>query len=174
MPESMSCVIHPDRQTLLRCGKCGRPICTQCAVRHPVGLRCPDCAQLRKVPTYDVPASYYPRALGASLGAALLAGVIAQILPFFIPVFFLNFFMALAAGALVGEAASRVTGRKRGRGLQIVAGISVILGSVGATLLVSIVRFGELGLLLVPASLLHPYYWLYPIVAAGVAVMRLR
>ncbi|MDH4209180.1 MAG: hypothetical protein OEV76_09925, partial [Anaerolineae bacterium] len=142
MPESMFCVNHPDRQTLLRCGKCGLPICTQCAIRHPVGLRCPDCAQLRKVPTYVVPTSYYLRALGASLGAAFLAGVIAQILPLFLPVFFLNFFMALAAGAFVGEAASRVTGGKRGRGLQIVAGISVILGSVGATLVVSVVGFG--------------------------------
>jgi hypothetical protein len=170
----MFCANHPDRQTLLRCGKCGQPICTQCAVRHPVGLRCPDCAQLRKVPTYDVPTSYYLRALGASLGTALLAGVVAQILPLFVPVFFLNFIMALVAGTLVGEAASRVTGGKRGRGLQSVAGISVILGSVGATALVSIVRFGGLGLLLLPASLLNPYYWLYPIVAAAVAVMRLR
>ncbi|HJX37703.1 MAG TPA: B-box zinc finger protein [Anaerolineae bacterium] len=174
MPESMFCVNHPDRQTLLRCGKCGRPICTQCAVRHPVGLRCPDCAQLRKVPTYDVPAPYYLRALSAGLGASLLTGVIAQLLPLFVPVFFLNFFMALAAGAFVGEAISRVTRRKRGRGLQVVAGISVIVGSVGATVLVAMFRFGALAFLLVPASLLNPYYWLYPVVAAAVAVMHLR
>lgn len=174
MPETLYCVNHPDRETLLRCGKCGRPICTECAVRHPVGLRCPDCAQLRKVPTYDVPPSYYLRALGGGLGAALLSGVVVQLLRLFIPVLFLTFFIALGAGAFVGEAISRVTGRKRGRGLQVVAGISVVLGSVGATLIFLGLRFGTAGLLVLPATLLNPFYWLYPIVAAAVAIMRLR
>jgi hypothetical protein len=174
MPEPMYCVYHPDRETLLRCGKCGRPICTECAIRHPVGLRCPDCAQLRKVPTYEVPRSYYLRALGAGVGASIVGGVVAQILPLVVPVFFLTFFMALAVGAFVGEVIGRVTAQKRGRGLQIVAAVSVVLGSVAATVLVSALRFGTIALLLLPHTLLSPFYWLYPIVAAAVAVMRLR
>lgn len=174
MPETMYCVNHPDRETLLRCGKCGRPICTDCAVRHPVGLRCPDCAQLKKVPTYDVPPSYYLRALGGGLGASLLAGVIVQVLRIFIPVFFLTFFLALGAGAFVGEAISRVAGHKRGRGLQVVAGVSVVVGSVAASVVVLGLRFGAAALVVLPSSLLNPFYWLYPIVAAAVAIMRLR
>ena len=31
------CKNHPDRETLLRCNKCGEPICTQCAVLTDVG-----------------------------------------------------------------------------------------------------------------------------------------
>lgn len=174
MPEAMYCVNHPDRETLLRCGKCGRPICTECAIRHPVGLRCPDCAQLKKVPTYDVPPSYYLRALGGGLVASLVSGVVVQVLRLFVPMLFLTFFLALGAGAFVGEAISRVAGHKRGRGLQVVAGASAILGSVAASLVVLGLRFGTAGLLLLPASLLNPFYWLYPIVAAAVAAMRLR
>jgi hypothetical protein len=174
MPEAMYCYNHPERETLLRCGKCGRPICTECAIRHPVGLRCPQCAQLRKVPTYDVSLQHYLRALGAGLGASLLCGLAAEILPFFVPVLFLSFILALAAGTGIGEAINRGTGLKRGRGLQAVAVFCVIVGTIAATGLVAAFRFGSLALLFLPASLLNPYYWIYPIVAAVVVVMRLR
>ena len=39
----LHCYIHPDRETLLRCNKCGRPICTSCAVLTPTGYRCKEC-----------------------------------------------------------------------------------------------------------------------------------
>ena len=39
-PEVMHCYRHPDRETLIRCARCDRPICLQCQVRHPVGIRC--------------------------------------------------------------------------------------------------------------------------------------
>jgi membrane associated rhomboid family serine protease len=37
------CYRHPDRQTLLSCSRCGRPICTACSIDAAVGQRCPDC-----------------------------------------------------------------------------------------------------------------------------------
>jgi len=37
------CYVHPNRETLLRCNKCERPICTQCAVLTPTGYRCKEC-----------------------------------------------------------------------------------------------------------------------------------
>ena len=44
MPEeSLFCVNHPNRETSLRCNRCEKPICTQCAVLTPVGYRCRDC-----------------------------------------------------------------------------------------------------------------------------------
>lgn len=174
MSEPLYCYSHPDRETLLRCGRCERPICAECAIRHPVGLRCPSCAQLRKAPTYDVPAHYYAIALGAGLGASLLCGLAAEILPRYIPIFYFSILWALAAGALVGEAISRATGRKRGRGLQVVAGISVLVGTFAATLLIAAFTYGAATLVLLPVILLNPYYWLYPIAATVVAVIRLR
>ncbi|MEW6582642.1 MAG: rhomboid family intramembrane serine protease [Actinomycetota bacterium] len=38
------CYRHPQRETLLACSNCERPICTSCAQQAAVGLRCPDCA----------------------------------------------------------------------------------------------------------------------------------
>lgn len=168
------CINHPDRETLLSCGRCGQSICTECAIRHPVGLRCPQCASLKRVPTYDVPASYYLRALGGGLATSVMCGVAVEILRLLIPIFFLSFFAALAAGAVIAEAIGRVTGQKRGRGLQIVAGVCVIVGYILGTLLVAVFRFGPGAWLLMPAFLLYPFYWIYPIVAVGVAVTRLR
>ncbi|HYN88142.1 MAG TPA: tetratricopeptide repeat protein, partial [Ardenticatenaceae bacterium] len=41
--EMLHCSVHPDRETMLRCNRCGRPMCPECAVRTPVGLRCREC-----------------------------------------------------------------------------------------------------------------------------------
>jgi len=38
----MRCYRHPDRETLVSCSECGRPICPDCMVFAPVGIRCPD------------------------------------------------------------------------------------------------------------------------------------
>jgi membrane associated rhomboid family serine protease len=42
--DSFRCYRHPDRETLLSCSNCERPICTSCAQQAAVGLRCPECA----------------------------------------------------------------------------------------------------------------------------------
>jgi membrane associated rhomboid family serine protease len=38
----MYCYRHPDRETMVTCSECGRPICTECMSFAPVGIRCPD------------------------------------------------------------------------------------------------------------------------------------
>ncbi|MBL6633778.1 MAG: rhomboid family intramembrane serine protease [Thermoleophilia bacterium] len=38
------CHWHPDRETLLSCSTCDRPICPDCARTAAVGMKCPDCA----------------------------------------------------------------------------------------------------------------------------------
>jgi membrane associated rhomboid family serine protease len=42
MVEMMRCYRHPDRETAVSCSECGRPICPECMVFAPVGIRCPD------------------------------------------------------------------------------------------------------------------------------------
>jgi membrane associated rhomboid family serine protease len=39
---TMRCYRHPDRETGVTCSECGRPICPDCMVFAPVGIRCPD------------------------------------------------------------------------------------------------------------------------------------
>jgi membrane associated rhomboid family serine protease len=41
----MRCYRHPDRETLLSCSNCERPICTSCMTQAAVGVRCPECAR---------------------------------------------------------------------------------------------------------------------------------
>ncbi len=38
------CYRHKDRETLVSCSSCERPICTECMVASAVGMRCPECA----------------------------------------------------------------------------------------------------------------------------------
>jgi membrane associated rhomboid family serine protease len=39
------CYRHPDRETFVRCQRCGRPICGQCQTLAPVGVHCPECVR---------------------------------------------------------------------------------------------------------------------------------
>ena len=43
--EAPVCYRHPERQTLLSCSRCGRPICADCSIDATVGQRCPDCVR---------------------------------------------------------------------------------------------------------------------------------
>jgi membrane associated rhomboid family serine protease len=40
--QPMHCYRHPNRETLVSCSECGRPICEECMTFAPVGIRCPD------------------------------------------------------------------------------------------------------------------------------------
>jgi membrane associated rhomboid family serine protease len=41
------CYRHPNRETGVRCSNCERPICPDCMISTPVGMRCPECARQR-------------------------------------------------------------------------------------------------------------------------------
>jgi hypothetical protein len=123
----MKCAAHPNIETNLRCGKCGKPICPRCMVQTPVGARCPECARLYKLPTYRVPASYYLRAAGTGLGMAIVTGLVWGVLRGFLPFFFLNLLLGLGVGYAIGEVVSLAVNRKRGWGLMAVAGLAVVV-----------------------------------------------
>ena len=127
----MRCATHPEVETNLRCGKCGKPICPKCMVQTPVGARCPDCAKLYKLPTYRVSTQYYLRAAGVGLGMAIVCGIAWGAIGGFIRFFFLSFFLSLilaaGTGYAIGEVISLSVNRKRGTGLAIVAGIAVAI-----------------------------------------------
>ena len=160
----MKCATHPEVETNLRCGKCGKPICPKCMVQTLVGARCPDCAKLYKLPTYRVSAKYYLRAIGTALGMAIACGVVWGLVGALVPFFYFNLLLAPAAGYAIGEVVSLAVNRKRGRGLATVAGIAVVI-----SYLVSI--FLPFGLHL---SLFHLLDLLALALGIFVAVTRLR
>jgi membrane associated rhomboid family serine protease len=77
------CYRHPDRQTGLRCSRCDRPICGECANPAPVGQLCPDDAR-STVRVRGLPGGDRPLATWTLLG--------------------INTFMLFAAAALSGSA----------------------------------------------------------------------
>ncbi len=123
----MKCSYHPDVETNLRCGKCGKPICPKCMVQTPVGARCPDCAKLAKLPTYRVSTKYYLRAAGTALGMAIVCGIAWGVVRAYVPFILFNLLLAAGAGYAIGEVVSLSVNRKRGTGLAIIGGIAVVI-----------------------------------------------
>jgi len=158
----MRCAYHPDVETNLGCGKCGKPICPKCLVQTPVGARCPECAKLYKLPTYRVSTKYYLMAAGTALGMAIVCGIAWGVIAWKTP-FSLNLLLAPVAGYAIGEVVSLSVNRKRGTGLAIVGGIAVIISYA--------ITYFFVGL---PSGL----FILYHLIALGlgifIAVTRLR
>jgi len=123
----MRCATHPDVETNLRCGKCGKPICPKCLVQTPVGARCLECARPTKVPTFSVSTQYYLRAIGTGLGMAVVCGVAWGIIDWIIPIFSFSILLAYGAGYAISEVISRVVNRKRGKVLAIIAGTALVI-----------------------------------------------
>ncbi len=120
----MQCYRHPKVQTAVSCGKCDRPICPKCMVPGPAGMRCPDCASLRKTALYQI--------APARLILAVLAGLITGIIGAFLMsgVSFFVFFVGPLYGGVVAEAVLRAAGRKRGRVLEVIGVGSIVLGAL--------------------------------------------
>ncbi len=165
----MKCATHPGVETSLRCGKCSKPICLKCLVQTPVGARCPDCAKLYKLPTYQVSSRYYLRAVGTGLGMAIVLGIIWAVISGVVPFFYLNLLLAAGAGYAIGEVVSLSVNRKRGTGLAIVAAIAVVISYLVSIMIGAVFYHG------LPVGLFNIIFDLVAI-ALGifVAVTRLR
>lgn len=147
----LRCARHPSVETLLRCGKCGTPICPRCSIPTPVGARCATCAQVRRHAVVGKPRDL---ALGgvAGLAAAFAGGVL-----------FVSFlgFLGLIAPAIVGFGTgwtvSRVSGGRRNRDLAVLATVVFVLGWLLA----------PVGALLLRGSVLPPLTVLLPALIAA-------
>lgn len=124
VPGQVPCSHHPDVMTGLRCSRCGKPICPKCGVRTPVGMRCPDCAGVRGLPSYRTDSSTLLKSAIAGFAVAILAGVLLGYLPDW------NFYLTLVLGFGVAESMARLSNEKRGLDLQIVGWLAVTLGLV--------------------------------------------
>ena len=114
------CADHPDVETRLRCSRCGKPICPRCAVRTPVGMRCPDCAGTRSASRANPAGTLV--AAGAGLAVATLVGVVWGFFPEW------QFYLALALGFGVVEAMAKLLRTRQGIDLQLIAIGIVVYG----------------------------------------------
>jgi hypothetical protein len=123
----MQCATHPSVETELACGKCGKAICPRCLVHTPVGARCRQCANVRRLPTYNIPPRIMARAgVAAALGGAALGGLWAVLFPFGLG-FYFGLFLGLGLGYALGELVSVAANRKAGLPLQVLAAGGVIV-----------------------------------------------
>jgi len=126
------CYRHPDVETGLRCNRCGKPICPKCAVRTPVGFRCPDCIREQEAKYYS--GSNLDYVIGAvitfplSLIAAALFTFILGRFGFFI--IFIALFVAPAVGGFIAEAVRWAVRKRRSRYLGHVVAGCLILATV--------------------------------------------
>lgn len=128
--EKLYCTVHPHIETALRCNRCGRPMCTRCAVLTPVGYRCKDCVREQQDKFFTAQGLDY-------LIAAVVSVVISFVAAFFLSRlgwgFFsimIAFFVSSIVGGAIGRSVFQLTGKRRGRYTDMVVGAAVIAGAL--------------------------------------------
>src|SRR5437764_8246786 len=122
------CKCRKQAETGLRCSRCFVPICPDCSRPAPVGMLCRDCARGKPSHLYQVDPKSFAIAVPVTLAAGLFGGWLMA------SIGHIGFFGAFAGfiyGMAVGEVALRLTGRKRGLQMEIMAGACVLLGLLG-------------------------------------------
>ena len=117
------CAKHPSRETSLRCNRCGKLICSQCALRTPTGYRCEECVKGQQKTFVTAQLQDYPLAFIVGGLLSYLGGLLAVRISFFV------LFLAPIAGGLIAEVIRRVIGKRRAPNLFKVAAAGVALGA---------------------------------------------
>ncbi len=134
----MQCSTHPNVETELSCGKCEKPICPRCLVHTPVGARCRECAQVRRIPTYNMSNTTFARAGGGAIAAGIAIGTAWAFFNLVTYIFY-GVLAGLAIGYAIGELVSLATNRKAGPPLQAIAVGGVVLAYTVRTALLLVV-----------------------------------
>ena len=171
------CINHPNVETLLRCNRCGKPYCTRCLVRTPVGYRCKTCLNIQQAGFFTATPVDYGIVGIVGIFASIIGGGIATAISGF---WLFEIFYAPAAGGAISEAIWRAIRKRRGRYLWAIACIAFILGSVLGAMLLPIVTtlMSGRGLLLAlaraPGALINLGFLIYLALAIGTVYARLR
>jgi tetratricopeptide (TPR) repeat protein len=155
---ALYCAYHPSVETMLRCNRCGKPICTRCAVQTPVGYRCKECVGRQQAVFYTGGAVDY--IIGAVI--ALVLGVIASYLMTLLGAWFIALILGPAIGIGIAEVVRLAVRRRRSRYLWLVVGGAILVSALPALLL----AFGSLWSLVALG--------LFLLLAVGAASARLR
>ncbi len=176
-PARQRCLRHPNRETLVSCGRCGRPFCPECLVHTPAGQRCYECAGVRR------------RAMGTAATAALLKAFGVVVIGSAIGS--LAGLMGLLIGGATGQIAGQIVGpsvnRHTRRYLYPLCIALLLVGAVLGWALSVLFRMmtsgaggigaADLGFLLVavPYSLVRSFtFWLFILILAAVGYQRVR
>jgi VIT1/CCC1 family predicted Fe2+/Mn2+ transporter len=149
-PQTLYCANHPDVETLLRCNRCNKPICVQCAVQTPVGYRCKECVREQQNVYYTGTRKDDLVALGV---AFLVSAVATPIVGFFLAVtawfsWIIAFLAGGAAGSLLAQIIRQAVGRRRSRGMRWFALAGILAGLlVGSAFAIAVFGFNPLSVI---------------------------
>jgi hypothetical protein len=133
--EAPRCVNHPRVETWVSCSSCGRPICPDCMVQAPVGLKCRDCARMPRGARVRVRPQRLVAATATAIGLGLAGGVLLASLAGG-SIGFVGFIVAFFIAMGIGEGVLRASGRARGGLTGYLAGGGALLAYVSPLLLV--------------------------------------
>jgi hypothetical protein len=129
---TLYCYVHPNRETSLRCNRCERPICAQCAVRTPTGYRCKECVREQQK-IFDT-AEWYDYIVGFGVAAvlSLIASILLSVISGFIGFFmwFVSFAIAGAAGVFIANITQAALRKRRSKRLFWLAAAGVVVGAI--------------------------------------------
>jgi MFS family permease len=133
------CEIHPDRETELRCNKCGRYMCAQCAVSTPVGYRCQQCVRQLEDKFYTAGNNDNVLIFGAvavltGIGGAVVSGINLWLI--------LTIFASIIVGGAIAEVARRLVQKRRGRNFATIAAAGAVVGGLIGALIPLALRIG--------------------------------
>ena len=126
--EVVTCPVHPNEEATLRCNRCGRPMCTRCAVRTPVGYRCRECVREQQDKFFAAQSFDYVIAGVVSVVVSFIAAFLLARFGFGFFMIFIALFVSSAAGGAIGAIVRALTGKRRGRYTGMVVAAGVILG----------------------------------------------
>lgn len=122
--ETLHCANHPQRETYLRCNRCEKPICNQCAVSTPTGYRCKECVRGQQKIFENATVIDYPIAIVIAGVLSFIGSLIATVIGFFIII------IGPVIGLIVTEVIRWSVRKRRSPSLFLVAAISAAIGSL--------------------------------------------
>ncbi|MBC7240940.1 MAG: tetratricopeptide repeat protein [Anaerolineae bacterium] len=130
-PEVLYCANHPTVETVLRCNRCNKPICVECAVQTPVGYRCKECVAELQAHYFNAQAWDYPVAAAVTLFLSIFVGAFLPWLMSMLPYGWLFvFFLTPPISGGIAEAARRAVGRRRGKYTWLTTSAAGVLGGI--------------------------------------------
>ncbi len=117
-----TCHYHPGRETLVSCGRCGKPLCPDCVGHGATGVRCRECLYLPRHARGLATGAQLVRALVLALSVSLVLGLGLGMLPW------VDFISGLLLGLLAATAASFGARRHRDGAVQAIAVGAALVG----------------------------------------------
>jgi hypothetical protein len=134
------CANHPSVETWVSCSSCGKPICPDCMVQAPVGIKCRTCARMPRSAQVRLKPDRAARAAAVALALGLVIGVALSALPGSYG--FFAFIVAYFVGRGMGSAVKRGSGYYRGQTSAAIAAFGCLVAYISPVVLAPLI-YGE-------------------------------